>query len=644
MAENDLNIKVGVDSSEVKQAAQDVENLGGKVEELGGSVEKGEAKVGGLRKEMRATTEAASSLGEAFGAQSEAMKGVGEGSRMVYAGIELMNGALLELGKTILLNPLFLLAGVIAGTVLAIKSMNDANKEMAKEVDEVSESIENYVDEVRHMDDAAAAAADALKVSLGKLSKAQAERNKINREANNKETEEGKKYAKELAKALVELDLVRAKFGGAGYHMTKEDYETLHKNEKAVEDAEKAHTQAIVDIYSESRDAKALVDNEEKKENEKKLKEANKKAIEETKKRYEKELKDYKTHLKVVVETTKEGTVDRLQAEEKALDDENQYLKDHSKQLISSGIMTQDEITLNIEENINKRDKIEKDYQEKNSKDNYDYYKNIAKDYNDAQKKKLEDLKKHYEDLLKEDEKRVKSLKDIKDKTFQNVQDEADAETKLENDKYNELVALGQATEEATLAHQQTLTNIQKDATAERVKIMDSEMAAATSFISGLSSLGQTLASNSKEAAEIQKDAALVQIGIDEAKAISALIAASNGNPLNLLTGGAAGIVQFATGFASITSGILKAKQLLNTDAGGSTTNTSSISKPTSSAPTSAPQFTAPQFFGLGQGSPQASQSQQQPTIVVGVDQITKVTKQVNVIQNASSYGLSNAS
>jgi hypothetical protein len=65
------------------------------------------------------------------------------------------------------------------------------------------------------------------------------------------------------------------------------------------------------------------------------------------------------------------------------------------------------------------------------------------------------------------------------------------------------------------------------------------------------------------EAYKIQRNAALAKIGIDTASAISSLVAAANGNPLNLLTGGVAGIVQFAAGAVSIAANMASASALL---------------------------------------------------------------------------------
>jgi len=64
--------------------------------------------------------------------------------------------------------------------------------------------------------------------------------------------------------------------------------------------------------------------------------------------------------------------------------------------------------------------------------------------------------------------------------------------------------------------------------------------------------------------AEFQKIATLAKIAFDTAAAISSLMAASEGNPFNLLTGGAAGIAQFAAGFARILTTAAQAKKILS--------------------------------------------------------------------------------
>ena len=68
----------------------------------------------------------------------------------------------------------------------------------------------------------------------------------------------------------------------------------------------------------------------------------------------------------------------------------------------------------------------------------------------------------------------------------------------------------------------------------------------------------------SDEAFQIEKKAALAKVAIDTASAISSLVAAAAGNPLNLLTGGAAGVAQFASGIIAITANMASAAKLLS--------------------------------------------------------------------------------
>jgi hypothetical protein len=86
----------------------------------------------------------------------------------------------------------------------------------------------------------------------------------------------------------------------------------------------------------------------------------------------------------------------------------------------------------------------------------------------------------------------------------------------------------------------------------------------ANSFNESALALGQIFIKDSKKLEQFQKAQALVQIGIDTAKAISALVAASQANAANGVTGGLAGAVQFASGLAMILTNMAKAKQLLS--------------------------------------------------------------------------------
>jgi len=91
----------------------------------------------------------------------------------------------------------------------------------------------------------------------------------------------------------------------------------------------------------------------------------------------------------------------------------------------------------------------------------------------------------------------------------------------------------------------------------------DAKLSVAESTVAGLASLSKIAIRDSQKAEKIQKAFALAQIAIDTAKAISALVAASQANPLNAVTVGGAGAAQFASGIATILANMAQAAALL---------------------------------------------------------------------------------
>ena len=92
----------------------------------------------------------------------------------------------------------------------------------------------------------------------------------------------------------------------------------------------------------------------------------------------------------------------------------------------------------------------------------------------------------------------------------------------------------------------------------------------AESIVGSLGSLMEGNEKAQKGVLAVQKAMTLAQIGIDTAKAISSLTAMSAGNPANTVTGGGAGVLQYATGIATILSNVAQAKKLLSGSGSGS--------------------------------------------------------------------------
>ena len=155
------------------------------------------------------------------------------------------------------------------------------------------------------------------------------------------------------------------------------------------------------------------------------------------------------------------------------------------------------------------------------------------------------------------------------------------------------------------------------------------------SIYDGAAALGQIFINDSKKLERFQKAQALVQIGIDTAKAISALVAASQGNPANAVTGGLAGVAQFASGIAQILTNIAKAKQLLtNPQATGGVSGGGGGGASASSVPAVTPQVN---LFGQNNNantfSSQGSVESNQSLVVTAVVSETEMTATQNKIK-----------
>jgi hypothetical protein len=154
------------------------------------------------------------------------------------------------------------------------------------------------------------------------------------------------------------------------------------------------------------------------------------------------------------------------------------------------------------------------------------------------------------------------------------------------------------------------------------------------SLYTSAAALGELFIKDSKKLERFQKAQALVQIGIDTAKAISALVAASQANPANAVTGGLAGIAQFASGIAQILTNVAKAKQLLTSpnasaSGGGGGGGGSSTS---AAVPSVAPQVN---LFGQGNNmnNLSAAQPNDQSITVTAVVSETEITATQNKIK-----------
>ena len=143
-------------------------------------------------------------------------------------------------------------------------------------------------------------------------------------------------------------------------------------------------------------------------------------------------------------------------------------------------------------------------------------------------------------------------LSQSRSKGIERKQEEAD-----ENEEFYALLAQQRADADARLEEQR-----QEDLEKEKA-IADAKQLLQDSVVKGAEALTSLLIKDAEKAEKVQKAIALAQIAIDTAKAISSLTANSEANPLNSVTGGLAGIAQFASGIARILANVAQAAALL---------------------------------------------------------------------------------
>lgn len=240
-----------------------------------------------------------------------------------------------------------------------------------------------------------------------------------------------------------------------------------------------------------------------------------------------------------------------------------------------------------------------------------------------AKDKELEEKKYYYDNLIAEAQRYGQDAK-----VFEDLQR---TEIAAINKKYDE--------EAATAAKEKA-----QKAIDDEKAIRDAKIEIAASLSNSLNSLGETFIKDQKKLEKFNKAQALIQIGIDTAKAISALVAQSQANPLNAVTAGAAGFAQYAAGIVQIVTNIAKAKALLtnpsatsNVSAGGGGGSSESSSSSSLSS------FVPGNLFGQGNnlntvGQPKSVEANQSITVkaVVSETEMTGVQTKVNkILKNA---------
>ena len=244
----------------------------------------------------------------------------------------------------------------------------------------------------------------------------------------------------------------------------------------------------------------------------------------------------------------------------------------------------------------------------------------------DAKLKQQETLAKTLADAeLTEDQKKLQALETKYAEEYKLAEGNAALQLALEN-KLKE--------DKEKLANDAALAQIEADQ-----KARDARLQIAADIANGIQTVGAAFIKDQKKLEKFNKANALIQIGIDTGKAISSLVAASNANPLNAPTGGAAGIAQFATGIIQIATNIAKAKQILTSGGtptsgggGGSTGGGGESANVAQSVPQAAQLFGSANAGGTMSAGGTTNESSMTVTAVVSETQVTNVQNKINKI------------
>jgi hypothetical protein len=263
--------------------------------------------------------------------------------------------------------------------------------------------------------------------------------------------------------------------------------------------------------------------------------------------------------------------------------------------------------------------------------------KTLTQLYNNQEE---EENQKRTDAKLKQQETLAKTLADSEltedQRKLQALQTKYDAEYKLAEGNAALQLALSNKFKDDTIDIERDASNLKvENAKKER----DAKIQLAGDIATGIQNVGAAFIKDQKKLEKFNKAMALVQIGIDTAKAISALVAASQSNPSNAVTFGASGIAQFASGIIQIATNVAKAKQILTSGGtpsgggGGGGGDTGSTSNVAQQVPQAAQLFGSANAGGTMSAGGGTNNSSMTVTAVVSETQVTNVQHKINNIK-----------
>jgi hypothetical protein len=539
--------------------------------------------------------------------------------------VSTMGGAFVKLGMQILANPLFLLVAVITAIVVAIGAFLNKIGVLGKVLDTIMAPINAIIDGFKWLTDTLGLTSFAAEENAEKISKA----NESIIESSKKRSESlGASYDFEIEKAKIsgknttklELEKSKTLSNEAKVRRDRQIKELKALNAVASEDNKEQRKKLKESINAENtlirqgardRILIQMRETQAKKEEYRKQREAAQKAAED----------EAKAAADAAADAAREAAAryrERQAEKKKATEDIQKEIAAANKLIVDSGKTQQqketDDVKAKYAELIKQAEKYKQDTTALKQAEQLEIDA-INKTFEEQEQEKKD--KQEAEDKAN-DKRKADQLQAFNDLEAQKSEELAELiyqsgltaqqkELEANKYKYDELIAQAerygqdtkllkeqQADEQAKINAKYALQEIEQ----EKAK-RDAKIQLANDVATGLGAIGEMFIKDQKKLEKFNKAQALVQIGIDTAKAISSLIATSQANPFNAVTGGAAGIAQYASGIVQIITNVAKAKALLSNPngsvsggggGGGGTESSTSVSQATPSI----------QMFGQG--------------------------------------------
>jgi hypothetical protein len=574
---------------------------------------------------------------------------ISKGLKGLTSTVTTMGGAFVKLGMQLLVNPIFLLAAVITAIVVAVVAFLKKIGVLDKIFNAINAALKPLIDGFKQLTEwlglstaASDDAAEKVKANNEKIVASSKER----AEAQSKSIDQEIQLAQSLGKETTDLEIEKTKVtereSKKRLKQTQKDLKELGDKVGTLAEQERARLKKQLKeenaLIRQAQVDRKVILNKAAKEDADEAKEKEAKDAEDAKKRAEDAAKAYRegrTAIQKEIAAANKLVVDSGKTQQqKEIDD----VKAKYDALIKEAKKYKQDVTA-----LKAAEQLEIDAINKAVADaELERQKNLAKQLADFRNEELDRAEAIQEQAYQSG--LTARQKEIEERTYyyDNLIAEANrygVDTKIfEEQRRKELADINKKFDD-----QEKQVALEK--IAQEQAIRDAKIEIASSVAQGLGAIGEAFIKDQEKLEKFNKAQALIQIGIDTAKAISSLVAMSQANPLNSVTAGAAGLAQYAAGIVQIVTNIAKAKSILmnptNTSAasagGGGGTSSSA------SGGSSVPSFVPGNLFGQGNAAnnvtaPTGMEQGQNITVtaVVSETEITATQNKVNKIMKNS--------